>query len=192
MIGYIKGTIKYLELNSMVVENGIGYRINTLTEGYSVGSEVELFIETIVRENEISLWGFKSNRDLEIFKLLILVSGVGPRIAQALIFNKGVDAIVNAIRIGDDKSLKVTGVGNKIAQKIILELKDKVGSYTFNDLESIGHKENDSNLITDAVDALLNLGYREMDINAVLSKLKNDITGFESSQEIIKYVLKNI
>lgn len=192
MIGYIKGIVKYIGEGILVVGDDIGYCINILSVNYSPGDEVEFYIHTVVRENDISLWGFNSQKDLNFFKLLINVSGVGPRTAHSLISARGSNSIANAIINDRAELLKTTGVGLKTAQKIVLELKGKINQFEMTDIDNESNIISDNALAHDAMLALKSLGYKEEDLQPVISNILKNNPEISSAEEIIKLVLRNI
>ncbi len=131
MISYIKGRLLELYEDSVIVENGgIGYQIqvpvSALTE-FSMGEEVQIYTYLYVREDALSLYGFSSRDDLDIFKLLIGVNGIGPKGALGVLSVISPDDLRFAVLSEDAKSIaRAPGVGLKTAQKVILELKDKL------------------------------------------------------------------
>jgi Holliday junction DNA helicase RuvA len=143
-----------------------------------------------MNENSISLWGFIEKRELDLFKLLIGVSGVGPKTAAQIINLRGYDNIVNAIALNQPKDLKVSGVGVKTSEKIIIELKSKFKDYKpqarGKNLES-----RDSTIIKDAKDGLAALGYRLPEIERVIENLAN-LDDLSDSRDLIREILKHI
>ncbi|MEP7103491.1 MAG: Holliday junction branch migration protein RuvA [Candidatus Dojkabacteria bacterium] len=197
MISYIKGKILTINENSIsVLNDNIGYLINLpLNKISSVilteGQEIEVFTQMIVRENDISLWGFLDSNSQKMFNTLLDVSGVGPRTAQNMVFEIGIEQIVSSINMGDPSKLKVTGVGLKTAEKIIIELKNKIND-KFKMLESSSSAKvvNMNQNTKEAIAALVALGYREQD--AVEAIKHSDMSELDSTQDIIKKVLKQI
>ena len=132
MYEYIKG--KYIGINKdyvIIENNGIGYKIftsgATMAEMPKVSEEVQLYLEQIVREDFIGLYGFKDREELEMFKLLISISGVGAKAALSLLSISRINNLKYAIIMEDDKHLcRAPGIGKKTAGRIILELKDKI------------------------------------------------------------------
>ena len=132
MYAYIKGKIEYKSSNYVVVDNmGIGYKIymgdsaiNTLGD---IGEDVKIFTHYHVREDDISLYGFKTNEELRMFELLISVSGVGAKMAVIMLSNIELSSFALAVITNDTaKLVKIPGVGKKTAARIILELKQKL------------------------------------------------------------------
>ena len=200
MIGFIKGKVIDIEGNQLIVltADSVGYRVVIPSNlNFLIDQEAALFIFTVVKENEISLWGFEAKKDLGLVENLIAVSGVGPRTALALIETKGADNLIRAIIVGDADSLKVSGVGVKTAQKIIIELKNKLAKFSEGLSESIVEDSNNNNSINkflkDALAALTSLGYKEADVRSVYSQLNNEELELVSNeQDLIKVILKNI
>ena len=132
MIGFIKGTVAEIDGDVVTVESGpVGFNISVPADypysRFGIGDEVKLYTHMSVREDAISLFGFLSEDDLEIYKLLITVSGIGPKGALGILSIMSGDDVRLAVLADDAKSIsKAPGVGNKTAQKLILELKDKI------------------------------------------------------------------
>lgn len=194
MIGYISGEIKQVFHNSIIVGDKVGYLVNIQGEQLKVGDLVDIFCHTVVRENDISIWGFLSKEDLELFKLVINVSGVGPKIAQTLLSSLGRERVVSSILSDKPEGLKAPGVGAKIAQKIVIELKDKVVQLyhheDYSNSEQSSSFEN-SSVYNESLLALQNLGYREQDIkDSIIKHLKNNPES--KTQEVIVKVLQDI
>ncbi|CUU46845.1 MULTISPECIES: Holliday junction branch migration protein RuvA [Clostridium] len=194
MYEYIKG--KYIGINKdyVIVENsGIGYKIftsgATMSSMPKNGEEIMLYLEQIVREDFIGLYGFDSKEELEMFKLLLTVSGVGPKAALSLLSISRVNNLKYAIMIGDEKHIcRGVGIGKKTAARIILEIKDKLKPDELLDSSvEIDTKDNENVMaLSEALSALIALGYSEKEAESVLKKIdKND-----SVENIIKNALK--
>ena len=172
MYEYIKG--KYIGINKdyvIIENNGIGYKIftsgATMAEMPKVSEEVQLYLEQIVREDFIGLYGFRDREELEMFKLLISISGVGAKAALSLLSISRINNLKYAINMEDDKHLcRAPGIGKKTAGRIILELKDKIKTDEVSEGVDIQEGFEDiapsnSNAIGEALGALLALGYSE-------------------------------
>lgn len=194
MYEYIKG--KYIGINKdyVIVENsGIGYKIftsgATMSSMPKNGEEIMLYLEQIVREDFIGLYGFESKEELEMFKLLLTVSGVGPKAALSLLSISRVNNLKYAIMIGDEKHIcRGVGIGKKTAARIILEIKDKLKpDELFDSSVEIDTQDNENVMaLSEALSALIALGYSEKEAESVLKKMdKND-----SVENIIKNALK--
>ena len=170
MIAYIKGTAVYADQECIIVDNrGMGYEIRTSLATCSqvrMGEEVTLYTYLYVREDMIALYGFLSREELRIFRLLLGVSGIGPRVAVSVLSTLKVEDLYYAVISEDTKSIARTpGIGPKGAKRLIIELKDKLD---LSDLglgeeeeESIstGESAGEDSQIMDAMEALIALGY---------------------------------
>lgn len=195
MISYIKGDVKAISEEAFVIENNnIGYFINsTLTSlsNIQINNEYKIYTSMQVREDDISIYGFYSKEELEMFLLLISVSSIGPKIALGMLSSISADEIKLAIVNNDiDKLTKAKGIGKKTASRIIIELVDKVKKMALPDvdkIETVNHVENDN--LGVAREALKNLGYMENDIARVLSELRDADLSLEA---LIKESLKRL
>jgi Holliday junction DNA helicase RuvA len=192
MIGYITGKIIEQDGDKVIVETktGVGYEVNLVGVGDFVHSEVEFYIYTRVSENDISLWGFIDKRYLRLFRMLLDVSGVGLRTGQSIISAVGPEGIVKAVRNNDPKALKAPGVGLKTAERIIIDLRNKVDEIGIAGGELDADTSVDKEMVKDAIAGVVTLGYSESDVRAVLNQL--DLSNFESVQDIIKELLKHV
>ena len=196
MYSYIKGTVEEIYIDSIVVENnGIGYKIftsgATMSSMPKNGEEVQLYLEQIVREDFIGLYGFDSSEELEMFKLLLTINGVGAKAALSLLSISRVNNLKYAIMTGDEKHLcRGVGIGKKTAARIILELKDKLKPDELLDSSVGGVSGDESNIMasSEALSALIALGYSEKEAeNALKNVDKNDTV-----ENIIKNSLKQL
>lgn len=195
MISYIKGDVKEISEEGFVIENNnIGYFINsTLTSlsNIQINNEYKIYTSMQVREDDISIYGFYSKEELEMFLLLISVSSIGPKIALGVLSSISSDEIKLAIVNNDiDKLTNAKGIGKKTASRIILELVDKVKKMALPDaskIEQVSPVENDN--LSVARDALKNLGYMENDIARVLNELRDADLSLEG---LIKESLKRL
>ena len=196
MYAYIKGTLEEKTKDSIVVDvNGIGYRIFLSEQSMSklgeLGETIKVYTHYHVREDNISLYGFLSNEELKMFELLIQVSGIGAKTAIVMLSNITPSQFAVAIITDDIKTLtKIPGVGSKSAQRMILELKDKLKAEDAiaKDTEVKVKVTNNENA-EEAIQALQILGYNKGVINKALEKL--DIDGL-STEDIIKSALKQL
>ena len=198
MISYIIGEIKYIGEENLIIENNnMGYLINSsfnTIKTLEINNEFKIFTKMNVREDDISLFGFSSKDELEVFELLTSVSTIGPKNAIAILSTLNVDKIKLAIVNNDiDTLTKAKGIGKKTASRIILELVDKVKKMAINDDISISNQDFDNitsnGEIEVAREALLNLGYQRNSIDKVLASLKDSDLSLE---EIIKESLKRM
>lgn len=186
MFGHITGKIFDLKPTRVIVKTGgVGFVIHsTLSyiEKLKIGMEANFWTYTAVRETSLDLYGFETEEELRVFELLLTVSGVGPKSALAILGVAGVASIEEAVATRDTSSLtKISGIGKKTAEKIVLELNGKL---------SVSHKgDHKGSEDVDVFEALKSLGYRDRDIQETIKKLPKDLTG---TNEKIKHALKNL
>ena len=187
MIGKLQGVIDYIGDDFIILmTGGVGYKVYT-PEILTLKSTVALWIETIVREDSIRLFGFSSLAGQTLFNQLTTVSGVGPKVAMAIMGTIKTDTLISAIATGDAKTIATApGVGKKIAEKIIVELKNKMGgaSFDFGGTDAGG-------VLPDLLAALESLGYRRMDIIDMAQKLVSNNQGADISK-LVPMALKEI
>ena len=194
MIEYIKGEIEELSPTQMVMEcNGIGYELNISITTYSAFNkhkQGKIYVYEVIREDAHLLFGFATREERELFLLLISVSGVGPNTARMILSSLPPDELINAIASGDDVSLtSVKGIGSKTAQRIVVDLRNKVRT-----AENIGEKNKSvpggrSDTAEGAIAALIMLGFQKAaSQKAVDSILKKSPS--ESVEQVIKDALK--
>lgn len=199
MYAYFKGKIAAKELDLAVLEvNGIGYNIRISADTSSllpaVGEEVKLYTYTSVREDAIALYGFLTKDDLDMFKLLIGVNGIGPKGGQSILSVMTPDDLRFAIVSGDAKMIaKAPGIGAKTAQRIILDMKDKVSLE--DTLHSAGEEtrmeSSASDSVREAVEALTALGYGMTEAARAVKEVKDaeQMTVEEILKASLKYLL---
>lgn len=196
MIYSVTGNVVAFDASMVAVDvNGVAFHcITTLTTAQkcaSVGSKVTLFTYMNVREDAIEIYGFYEKKEMDCFKMLVTVNGVGPKMALAILSEMSSDKVALCIASGDSKALtKANGVGPKLAQRIVLELKDKIGKMSMGentgfDVSSVSETMNNSNT-AEAVAALEMLGYSQSEASVAVSKIDSTL----SVEEIIKQALK--
>ena len=168
MIGKLQGIVDYIGDGFVIIMAGnVGYKVYT-PEYLKPKSTVSLWIETVVREDSIRLFGFESISGQNLFNQLTTVSGVGPKVALAIMSSIKTDTLMSAIATGDTKTIcSAPGVGKKVAEKIIVELKNKMGGASFD----LGGGGDNNSALPDLLSALESLGYRRMDIVDMAQKL---------------------
>lgn len=196
MISYIKGTVIDKSPVMVIVEcSNIAFEIRIPVSTYEKlplpGNEVILHIHFNISEDDVKLYGFISVQEKELFKLLLSVSGIGPKIGLTILSSINWQTFIKHIRYEDTKALTIIpGLGKKTAQRLILELKDKVEksdmTYMIRDVE-----DSKTNLFDEAETALITLGYKLPDIRKALDNLDNR-NEIKSSEELIKLVIKHI
>lgn len=188
MIGKLQGIVDYIGDGFIILMAGpVGYKVYT-PDYLTLKSTVTLWIETIVREDSIRLFGFSSLAEQNLFNQLTTVSGVGPKVAMAIMSSIKTDTLMSAIATGDAKTISTApGVGKKVAEKIIVELKNKMGGASFD----FGTVVGESSALPDLLSALESLGYRRLDIIDMAQKLVNDNPGADVAK-LVPMALKEI
>ncbi len=192
MISYIKGTVEYTAGDFAVIEcGGIGYKIRMpltqITALPGIGKETKVYTYMYVREDILDLYGFISEEALSTFEMLITVNGVGPKAAMSVLSAFSASDFAAAVAGGDHKSIsKAQGIGAKTAQRIVLELKDKIGKST-DIMPSAVSPALSSNNVNEAINALVALGYSYNESKSALSGAEELTT-----EELIKYGLKQM
>lgn len=191
MFEYIKGYLAEITPTYAIVENNdIGYHINISLYTYSQlkkGTECMLYVHEIIREDSRSLYGFIDKQERELFRLLISVNGVGANTGRLILSSIKPNEIVGAIAGNNVDLLKsVKGIGGKTAQRIIIDLKDKISDFGGELSDFSG--ELDNTLHKDALSALMMLGFSKPAIEKVLKKLLKDNTDL-SLEEVVKLAL---
>ena len=185
MIGTLNGTVRHKDLSKLVVDvSGVGYKVLVTTEtalDIATGSPIFLWTHLVVRETSLELFGFLDKETLDAFELLITISGIGPKSALGILNVASPSTLRQAVASGDTTYLtRVSGIGKKNAEKIVLELKDKM-KITKEDTSVDTRSEGD------ALEALVSLGYSERDALESLKKVPKEIEG---AGERVKAALK--
>lgn len=199
MYAYIKGEIADISEDNLVLEcNNIGYNIriplSVAKRLPRIGEVVKIYTYTSVREDAFNLFGFLSKDDLEIYKKLIAVNGIGPKGALSILSAMSADDLRMAILSGDAKAIaKAPGVGNKSAERIILELKDKIAlRLSYEDEQGFTQTADSSDSVAtnEAVEALVSLGYTPTEALKAVKQV--EITDVMDTGAILKQALKVI
>ena len=196
----LTGKVIYMDEQCVAIScGGVGFKCfttqNTLSDIRKQASEeITVFTHLNVREDALDLFGFYTQQELDAFKLLIGVSGVGPKAALAILSQLSPDAFAVAVSSGDTKAITAAnGVGPKLAQRVIMELKDKIANVSFissavgevsNAVSAVNNMSNTS----EAIAALTALGYSQSEASVAVSKLSPEL----SVEELIKGALKNM
>ena len=196
MIGSLKGNIAYLGTDNCIIETagGVGYRVFMPAAHLAqlvLGSAVRVHVHTAVREDAIILYGFLSQEYYDLFELLLTVSGVGPKLALGVLSAVKPEAFYLAVQTRDIKVLtKLPGIGKKTAERMLLELKDKVGGAVSDAGAELSEavSAGGSGAVAEAMEALASLGYSNAEIVPVLKKIP--AAEALSCEEILKQALK--
>ncbi len=201
MLYNIKGTLTVTDVNFIVVEcGGVGFKcystLNTIKTIGKTGSEVNVYTYLAVREDAMDLYGFASLAELEAFKLLITVSGIGPKAAVAILSELTPDKLALCIASGDSKSItRAQGVGKKTAERVVLELKDKMGSIAAGDTASVisgAASVAESSNTAEAVEALVALGYSQSDAAVAVGAMDKSLSVDEMIRLGLKQLARNL
>ncbi len=186
MIASLRGKVIKKNLDSLVIEvAGIGYKVFTpisVIDGAKIEEEIFLYAHTQVREDVLALYGFLSAEDLNLFELLISVSGIGPKAGLNILSTASSEKVITSIRKQDPALLfSVPGVGKKTAEKVVIELKSKLGGtdefYSGNSASQ------------EIYQALVNLGFKPAEVNQAITKIPPEI---EDTEEMLRFALKEI
>ena len=184
MIGSLRGKLIEKRPNLVLLDvGGVGYQVliplSTFTSLGALHAEATLLVHTHVREDQLALYGFLTSREKQCFELLISASGVGPSLALKILSGMGLDELVPAIRKGDLAQLvRIPGVGRKTAERIVLELRDKLAAV---DVPEVGKPATRSQLESDVASALVNLGYDERAVESAMARSRGTMgNDFES------------
>lgn len=177
MIARIEGNIVHITEKFLIIDvSGVGYKIHVTTEALSsseIGEHSSFWIHTAVRENSIDLYGFKTIDEMSFFELLLGVSGIGPKSALSVLMVAPIDTLKRAISTGDTGYLnKVSGIGKKTAEKIIIELRDKLKDYKNESYTPESMRDE-----SDILEALKSLGYSQYEARDALKEVPSTIIG---------------
>lgn len=190
MIAFLSGKIKNKGSGYIILEtNNVGYKVfvsQIFFADLDIGQTIDLYTHQYVREDALDLYGLRSLEELEFFELLLSISGIGPKSALGVLSIAGIDEIKESIVSGDSALLtKVSGIGRKIAERVVLELRDKISKINF-----VGEKTGRVvSANSDEIDALLTLGYSIFQARQALSAVNSEI---KESGERIKQALRNL
>ena len=182
MYAYLNGIIKDIESNYIVLDiNGIGYLIYVANPYYyQIENSYKVYTYTHIREDEFSLYGFKSKEELDLFLKLISVKGLGPKMALPILATGSIEGIMDAIDRENILYLKkFPKIGDKVARQIILDLKGKLAKTVTN-----------NNINEELTEALLALGYKNNDIKKVVANINSNLTIENQIKEALKLLLK--
>ncbi len=183
MIGQLRGALIDKRPNQVVLDvGGVGYQVQVPLSTFAglgaLRSETVLLIHTHVREDQIALYGFLTTREKQCFELLISVSGVGPSVALKILSGLSLDELIPAVRKGDIAQLRrVPGVGQKTAERIILELRDKAAAV---DITDSGKAPPRSQVESDVSSALVNLGYEPRSVERTIEQVRGQNATFDA------------
>jgi len=193
MIGSLIGLIKEKTPSSILLEvNGIGYEIavplSTSFQLPNVGESAYLLTHLVVREDQHSLYGFATDEERKLFRALIKISGVGAKLAITILSGTNVNGFIQSVVNEDiDALVHLPGIGKKTAERLIVEMKDKVSEIS-SDENSLS-QNNENSAVAEAMNALVNLGYKTKDAKIILDKIESEGLTVE---ELIRQALKSL
>ncbi|MBN3033331.1 MAG: Holliday junction branch migration protein RuvA [Candidatus Saganbacteria bacterium] len=197
MIAHLRGRLEHIGPHQVVIDVGnVGYQVKVASSALNrlppLGQEVTLFTIQVVREDDISLYGFLNKEERALFALFLSVSGVGPKTALAVISGFSLDRLTGAVAQGDTALLaSIPGIGRKTAERIVLELKEKIGKLYAVQPAALGAGlKGDKTLVSDAISALIALGYSPREARETITKLNVD--NADSVEAVLKEALKNL
>lgn len=194
MIAQIRGTLAHKLPGEIIVDvGGVGYQVfiplNVFYRLPEVGDSISLYIHTHLREDALQLFGFAAAEEKHVFLLLNAVSGIGPKLAVNILSGIPADELVRAVKDGDQlRLLSIPGVGRKLAERMIVELRDKFTTWQSRPSEVA--RSDDSQLTADAVSALVNLGYRKVEVEKNVRDMVQN--GKRTLEEVLKEVLRKM
>ena len=197
MLYNINGVLTVTDVNYIVVEcGGVGFKcfttLNTIKNIGRVGDKVNVFTYLSVREDALDLYGFSTVEELESFKLLITVSGIGPKAAVSILSELSPDRLAVCIASGDAKAImRAQGVGKKTAERVVLELKDKMGSISVSgNSQAVANaaSASENSVSAEAVEALVALGFSQTDASVAVGAMDKSL----SVDEMIRLGLKQL
>jgi len=185
MIAKLTGKVDEVFLGSVILDvSGVGYKVflsNGNLSGLITGKEISLLIHHVIRETASDLYGFMKKEEKDFFELLLSVSGIGPKSALAVLNSASIETLHEGITSGDASYLtKVSGIGKKSAGKIIVELRDKIGT--------VGASNGTTTGSGAAIEALTALGYSEREARDAIQKMDKELSTEEMIKEALKYL----
>ncbi len=195
MIAYLEGKLRHKSPEQIVIDvHGVGYSVlvplSTFYDLPDLGEKAALNIHTHVREDTLQLYGFRTMSEKEMFLHLITVNGVGPKLAVNILSGLNPDELTKALMEQDHRRLKgIPGVGKRIAERIVLELRDKVKPKGEKEAE-FSIPPSDANAYADALSALLNLGYRSAEAERALKQAQGRLDANPPLERLLKEALR--
>ena len=196
MIGFLKGKATHITSDYCLLDvHDVGYRVfisNQTRAHISPNAEVMLYIHTNVREDAILLYGFFSREEYDLFLLLIGISGIGPKVAQGILSSATANDFYRMVQQKDVKGIiKLPGIGKKTAERILLELKDKLSDVSVEDLpegDNTVEAEIENGMVAEATEALLTLGFQDSEIQRVFRQKHS----CQNTEGLIRYALSEL
>lgn len=194
MITYLKGRLVEKTPTYLVVETagGVAYMVHISLNTYDkvlALEEAKIYTHYVIKEDAHALYGFFDEQERSVFRLLITVNGIGPNTARVILSSMGVEQTVGAIAAGNDAAFKsVKGIGAKTAQRLIIDLRDKIGKESVQNIDKITISYNNNR--NEALSALVSLGFVKKAVETTLDKIIKSEQGDLSTEDLIKKALK--
>ncbi|MCA9382157.1 Holliday junction branch migration protein RuvA [Candidatus Dojkabacteria bacterium] len=201
MIGFISGIVLSSDGHNVIIltPSGVGYTVSLATKSeisLAEGNEVELYIYTHVRENEISLYGFANKFDQTVFELLLSVSGVGPKAAQTILLTHGAEKVVGSTVNGDTAGIQAPGVGKRTAEKVCLDLKDKFEKLGLVSKDGTSRSnvssEVEDQLFAEVESAFISLGFSKNEIRLLYYDIIESNPDYTTPEEVVREGLRRV
>ncbi len=193
MIGYLKGTVIETDAETLILNvSGVGYLVHANTSVIRKDEDKEFYIYTHVREDQLNLYGFPTQEELTLFKILISVKGVGPKVAMSILSNLSVEELAQAVLLDDAKTIQsVPGIGKKGAERIVLEIRGQIENLGYSAKGGVERNTTKiaSNLKKEVLGALQNLGYNKGEAEDRLDAVMQDYSGEMKVETLIKLCL---
>jgi len=199
MFAHLNGIVTRIEANTVVLDiGGVGYRVavpvSTLSTLPAIGGKALLHVHTYIRPEEISLYGFATPDDQRIFELLLSVSGIGPKVALSILSAMDGESLARSVASEDTKTLvRIPGLGMKTAQRLVLELKDKLTAFALERRVDSQQRRStapgDADILDDVVEGLIGLGYNRNDARKAAERAIKDITDKSNMADALRAAL---
>jgi Holliday junction DNA helicase RuvA len=198
MIAHVNGELSLVESDHVVIDvNGVGYKVFAPLSVIALlpqpGAKVKLFTYTHVKEDAITLYGFGDKDEQNMFELLLTVTSVGPKVALNILSILPVESIVGAINRDDTLTLtRVPGVGNKMAQRIALELKEKIAALAWVEKARVSAKPGERDVLVDVVEGLVALGYDRQSARKAAEEAVAAASNSKDESEVLRTALRKL
>ena len=195
MIGFLSGIVREKEPPCILLDvNGVGYEVQAPLRMFpilpEVGGHTTMYTHLQVREDSHSIYGFETHQERDVFRLLISINGVGARIALAILSELGIEELFSSVQLDNAKVLvKVPGIGDKTAKRLLIQMREKFEKLPFDNIEMPQEIVKQGNMTSDAIEALMSLGYSRKEASAAVSSVKDDA---DSVDQIIRLALQSM
>ena len=195
MIGFLSGIVREKEPPCILLDvNGVGYEVQAPLRMFpilpEIGGHTNMYTHLQVREDSHSIYGFETHQERDVFRLLISINGVGARIALAILSELGIEELISSVHLDNSKVLvKVPGIGEKTAKRLLVQMREKFEKLPFGDIDLPQDMVEQGNITSDAIEALISLGYSRKEASGAVNSVKN---GAESVYQIVRLALQSM